>query len=50
MATAVFPHPAGSQPTGLSGIRLSVTLLLSLWFLLVVSLGAAAGTIFKHER
>jgi len=43
MATAVLSHPAASQPTGLSGIRLSVTLLLSLWFLLVVSLGAAGA-------
>jgi hypothetical protein len=43
MATAVLPRPAASQPTGLSGIRLSVTLLLSLWFLLVVSLGAAGA-------
>ena len=43
MATAVLPHPAESQPTGLSGIRLSVTLVLGLWFLLVVSLGAAGA-------
>jgi hypothetical protein len=43
MATAVFPHPAGAEPTGLSGIRLSVTLVLAVWFLLVVSLGASGA-------
>jgi len=43
MATTVLPRPAESQPTGLSGIRLSVTLALTVWFLLVVSLGAAGG-------
>lgn len=41
MATTVLPRPAASQPSGLSGIRLSVTLVLTVWFLLVVSLGAA---------
>ena len=43
MATSVLPHAAESQPTGLSGTRLSVTLVLGLWFLLVVSLGAAGA-------
>jgi hypothetical protein len=43
MTTAVLPRPSESQPTGLSGIRLSVTLVLSLWFLLVFSLGAAGA-------
>jgi len=40
MATTALPRPAQSQPIGLSGIRLSVTLVLTVWFLLVVSLGA----------
>ena len=43
MATAVFPHPVGSEPTGLNGIRLNVTLVLTVWFLLVVSLGASGA-------
>jgi hypothetical protein len=40
MTTTVLPRPAESQSTGLSGTRLSVTLVLTTWFLLVVSLGA----------
>jgi len=43
MSTTVLPPPADSQPTGLGGIRLSVILVLSVWFLLVVSLGAAGA-------
>ena len=43
MATTVLPRPAESQPTGLSGIPLSVTLVLAAWFVLVVSLGAAGA-------
>jgi hypothetical protein len=43
MATAIFPNPAGSQPTGLSGIRLNLTLVVAVWFLLVVSLGATGA-------
>jgi hypothetical protein len=40
MATTVFPRPTESPPIGLSSVPLSVTLVLSAWFLLVVSLGA----------
>jgi hypothetical protein len=40
MQTSVLPHPAEDQPTGLSGTALSVTLILGLWLLLVISLGA----------
>lgn len=40
MTTTTLPRPAESQPTGLSGISLSIILVLALWFLLVVSLGA----------
>lgn len=47
MATTVLSRPAESQPRGLSGIRLSVTLILAAWFLLVVSLGAAGGFIAR---
>jgi hypothetical protein len=43
VASAVFPHPASGQPTGLSGIRLNVTLVLAFWLLLVVSLGASGA-------
>ncbi|MFZ1907350.1 MAG: hypothetical protein WAU56_18375 [Steroidobacteraceae bacterium] len=43
MTAAVLPHPAERQPTGLSGIPLSVTLVLTVWLLLVVSLGVAGA-------
>jgi hypothetical protein len=43
MAATVLPHPAESQPAWLSGIRVSVTLVLTAWFALVVSLGAAGA-------
>ena len=45
MTTSVLPRPAQSQPTGLSGIALSVTLVLTGWALLVVSLAAAGAFI-----
>ena len=40
MTTSVLPRPAQSQPSGLSGITVSVGLVLAGWFLLVVSLAA----------
>ena len=43
MTTSVLPSPAQSQPTGLSGITLSVSLVLTGWFLLVVSLAAVGA-------
>jgi len=43
MGTTVLPRPVESQPTGLGGIRLSVTLVLTVWFLLVVSLGSVGA-------
>lgn len=43
MTTTVLPRPAERRPTGLSGISLSVTLVLSVWLLLVASLGAAGA-------
>jgi hypothetical protein len=43
MATTVLPRQAESKPSELSGIRLSVTLVLTVWFLLVVSLGASGA-------
>jgi hypothetical protein len=48
MSATVLPHPTESQPTGLSGVRLSVTLVLSAWFLLVVSLGAAGAFVGRQ--
>jgi hypothetical protein len=39
MATTVLPDTAESQPSGLGGVRLSVTIVLAAWFLFVVSLG-----------
>ena len=43
MATTILPRPVESQPSWLSGIGLSVTLVLTAWFLLVVSLGAVGA-------
>lgn len=43
MSTTVLSHPAELQPAGLSGVRLSVTLVLTIWFLLVISLGAVGA-------
>jgi hypothetical protein len=43
MATTVFPGPAEVNPTGFSGVRLNVILLLAVWFLLVVALGAVGA-------
>lgn len=43
MTTSVLPRPAQSQPTGLSGTTLSVSLVLTGWFLLVVSLAAVGA-------
>jgi len=41
METAVYRHPSESPSACLSGVRLSVTVVLILWFALVASLGAA---------
>ena len=43
MATAVLTRPAESQPTAPSPIRLRVIAVLTIWFLLIVSLGAAGA-------
>ena len=43
MATTILARPVESQPTRLGGVRLKVTLVLSAWLLLVVSLGAAGA-------
>jgi hypothetical protein len=43
MTTTVLPRAAEPQSTGSSAIRLSVTLALTVWLLLVVSLGAAGA-------
>ena len=40
MSATVLPRPAESQRAGGSGIRLSVILVLAVWFALVASLGA----------
>jgi hypothetical protein len=47
MATTVLPRPVESQPSWLSGIGLSVTLVLTAWFLLVVSLGAVGAFVSR---
>jgi hypothetical protein len=47
MATSVLPRPVESQPSWLSGIGLSVTLVLTAWFLLVVSLGAGGAFVSR---
>lgn len=43
MTTSVLPRPAQSQPAGPRGIALSVSLVLTGWFLLVVSLAAVGA-------
>jgi len=40
MSASVLPRPAVYQPAGGNGVRFSVTLILTVWFVLVVSLGA----------
>jgi len=40
VSATVLPHPVESHPTGDKGIRLGVILVLTVWFLLIVSLGA----------
>jgi hypothetical protein len=40
MNAMVFPQPAESQPSGRGGVRPAVAIALTVWFLLVVSLGA----------
>ena len=43
MATIVLPQSADSEPGGRSGIRLAVATVLTVWLLLVLSLGAAGA-------
>lgn len=43
MSTTMLPPPAGSLSTNPGGIRFGVILVLAVWFLLVVSLGAAGA-------
>lgn len=47
MATTVLPRPLESQPTQLRGVLLKVTLVLSAWFVLVVSLGAVGAFVAR---
>lgn len=41
MTATILPQPAESQPYGRGGIRLAIMIALTVWLLLVVSLGAA---------
>jgi hypothetical protein len=43
MTAIVLPHSAESEPSGRGGIRLAVAIVLSVWFLLVLSLGLAGS-------
>ncbi len=43
MSTMVLPQPAESRPSGRGAIRLVVPIVLAVWLLLVVSLGAAGA-------
>ena len=43
MTAIVLPQSAETQPSGRGGIRLAVALALTVWFLLVVALGAAGA-------
>jgi hypothetical protein len=40
MSATILPGPAESQPIGSRGVRLSVTLVLAIWLVLVLALGA----------
>jgi hypothetical protein len=43
MTTIVLPQSAETQPSGRGGIRLAIAIALSVWLLLVLSLGAAGA-------
>ena len=43
MSAIVLPRPGESQPSGRGGIRLAVAITLTVWLLLVVSLGLAGA-------
>ena len=43
MSASVLPRPAETQPAGSSSISLSIPLVLSVWFVLVVALGASGA-------
>ncbi len=43
MTAIVLPQPAESQPSGRGAIRPAVVIVLSIWFLLTISLGAAGA-------
>ncbi len=43
MAKTILSHPAESRPAGSGGFHLSVIITLTLWFVLVLSLGAAGA-------
>lgn len=47
MGTTAIAPSVGSQPSGLGGARIGVILVVSLWFLLVVALGAAGAFITR---
>jgi hypothetical protein len=47
MGTTVIAPPVGSVPTGLKPTRLSVILIMGLWFVLVVSLGAVGAFVTR---
>lgn len=50
MSTAVLPRPAESPPGALRGVRSSVALALTVWFLLVASLGAVGAFVTPLGR
>ena len=43
MSASVLPRPAETQPAGSSSISLGIPLVLSVWFVLVVALGASGA-------
>ncbi len=43
MTAIVLPQPAESQPSGRGGVRPTVAVVMTVWFLLVVALGAAGA-------
>jgi hypothetical protein len=50
VATAVLPRPAESPPSALRGVRVGVAWVLTVWFLLVGSLGAVGAFVTPPGR
>jgi len=50
MTPTVLSRPAESDPTGLSGIRAAIPLVLAVWFVVIVSLGSVGAFVSAPAR